>query len=284
MIDFDDMRRKQLGEFLKIRRSKVSPEQAGLQPTKRRRTPGLRREEVAELAGISPDWYTRLEQGRNIQVSSAVLYQLAEAFQLDSNEQKHLFSLAQLQVPLENATDKNFISPMLQNFLDTQGCSPAYITNVKWDIVAWNKAACAVFGDYEVMSARDRNVLWRAFTSSEMKNLLEDWDGHAKKRIAQFRASYAQLYNDPWWNKIVNELMEISDVFKIWWKQYDVLNVPEGTKIVHHPVVGDLQLGHLSFRLCDSPDMIVTVHIPTNQNSVDKIKTLLGNISNSTKC
>ena len=122
---------------------------------------------------------------------------------------------------------------------------------------------------------RDRNTVWRAFTSPYMKQLLDDWVGHAQKRLAQFRASYSHLYNDPWWNAMVEDLTQISDDFKNWWPRYDILDSPEGTKLLHHPTAGELRLRHLSFRLCDAPNLIATVHIPMDENTANKIANLL---------
>ncbi|MBP2653822.1 MAG: transcriptional regulator [Firmicutes bacterium] len=272
MENYDDIRRKQLGDFLKIRRSKISPEYVGFNKKKRRRTIGLRRSEVAELIEISVEWYTWLEQGRDIHVSSKVLEKLAIAFNLNPSERKHLFLLAQQQIPLDIPKKQIFISPTLQQFLDLQGYCPAYITNLRWDIIAWNQAACVIFGNYETMSIRERNTVWRAFTSPYLRQLLDDWEGHAQKRIAQFRASYSHLYDDPWWTTMVDELTQVSEEFRNWWSRYDILDSPEGTKIIHHPTIGKLQFQHLSFRLCDAPNLMATVNIPLEETTANKIK------------
>jgi hypothetical protein len=266
MKNSDDIRRKELSEFLKIKRAGLSPEQVGLPSGIRRRTPGLRREEVSQLVGVSVDWYIWLEQGRDIHVSSQVLDRLAVVFLLNPSERKHLFLLAQQQLPLDTTTHQGKLSPILQQFLDLQGSSPAYITNLKWDIVAWNQAACAVFGDYERMSTLDRNTVWRAFTSPYMKQLLDDWEGHAQRRLAQFRASYSRYNDDPWWTIMIGNLTQVSEEFTKWWSLHNVLDSPEGTKLLHHPTVGKLRLGHLSFQLCDAPDLIATLHIPSEES------------------
>jgi len=275
MKNSDETRRKQLGDFLKIRRAKLSPTQTGFSSEVRRRTPGLRREEVSQLIGVSVDWYTWLEQGRDIHPSSQFLESLAAVFHLSPSERNHVFLLAQQQLPLDAQQSQGIVSPALQGFLDLQGSSPAYITNLKWDIIAWNQAACVVFGDYETMSVRERNTVWRAFTSPYIKQLLEDWEGHAQRRLAQFRASYSLYNNDPLWTTMIADLSQINDDFRNWWPRHEVLDSPEGTKTLHHPTAGKLLLGHLSFHVCDAPDLITTVHIPFDENTANKIGKLL---------
>ncbi|MGD8190710.1 helix-turn-helix transcriptional regulator [Brevibacillus ginsengisoli] len=268
----DMARYKELGEFLKTRRARLLPEQLGLPSGGRRRTTGLRREEVAQLAGVSVDWYTRLEQGRAIQVSSNLLGELGRVLQMSSSEKRHLFLLARQQMPFEPIEEQGRVSPALQRFLDYQDPNPAYVTNLKWDFVAWNQAACKVFGDYEAMSELERNSIWRAFTSSYMKNLLKgDWEKHAQRRLAQFRAGYGRYIDDPWWSEMIDRLANESEEFRKWWLRHDVLDTPEGRKILHHPQVGELILGFLSFQVSDAPDLIVTVHMAETEETLKKL-------------
>ncbi|AIQ11307.1 transcriptional regulator [Paenibacillus durus] len=275
MIDMDLARNKQLGDFLKIRRARLNPEKVGLPLGRRRRTAGLRREEVALLAGVSVDWYTWLEQGRDIRVSSRVLEELARVLQLSSTERRHLFLLAEQTIPLDNKHDQLHLSPSVQQFLDYQNPSPAYVTNPRWDFIAWNRAACAVFGDYNEMSELERNSVWRIFTSSYMRELLDCWEEHGQRRLAQFRASYGRFIDDPWWPEMIARLSKESEEFKEWWPRHDVLNTPEGRKVLHHPGVGELILGHLSFQVSDAPDLLVTVHMPETEETLEKLRSLL---------
>ncbi|WP_342774685.1 helix-turn-helix transcriptional regulator [Paenibacillus dokdonensis] len=218
----------ELAQFLKTRRARISPEQAGLPHGGRRRTPGLRRGEVAQLSGVSVDWYTWLEQARNIQVSTPVLDSIARALQLDSNERNHLFMLALQQLPADLTPAENNISPTFQRFLDLQGSSPAYVTDQRLNIVAWNRAANLIYGNYEAMSTRERNTVWRTFTSPYVRQLLkENWETHARHRLAQFRTSYGKFAGDPWWMEIIEELNQASPEFRAWWPKHDVLNGPE---------------------------------------------------------
>ncbi|WP_141430631.1 helix-turn-helix transcriptional regulator [Bacillus sp. 03113] len=275
MKEIDLTRNKQLGEFLKIRRSRLHPEKVGLPYGSRRRTAGLRREEVAQLVGVSVDWYTWLEQGRDINVSSQVLEELGRVLQLTASERRHLFLLARQSIPLDCIEDQNQVSSALQQFLDFQDPNPAYVTNLRWDIVAWNRGACKVFGDYNKMSELERNSVWRTFTSFYMKGMLDNWEEHGKRRLAQFRASYGRYIDDPWWSEMIDKLLKESKEFREWWPRHDVLDTPEGRKLLYHPKIGELILGHLSFQVSDSPDLLVTIHMPETQETLEKLKKLL---------
>ncbi|MFC9601536.1 helix-turn-helix transcriptional regulator [Peribacillus butanolivorans] len=271
----DTTRNKQLGEFLKTRRARINPEMVGLPSGGRRRTAGLRREEVAQLAGISVDWYTWLEQGRNIHVSTQVLEDVARVLQLSASEKRHMFLLAEQAIPIESIENKFQISSSLQYFLDYQNPSPAYVTNSRWDFVAWNQAACKVFGDYNKMSELERNSVWRIFTSSYMMNLLDQWEEHAQRRLAQFRDSHGKYTNDPWWNEMIDKLSKESEKFRELWPQYEIMGAPEGNKVLHHPQVGELILDHISFQVSESPDLLVTVHLAKTKETFEKLQKLL---------
>ncbi|MCU6792702.1 helix-turn-helix transcriptional regulator [Paenibacillus sp. WQ 127069] len=266
----------ELAQFLKTRRARISPEQAGLPSGGRRRTPGLRRGEVAQLSGVSVDWYTWLEQARNIHVSTQVLDSISRALQLDSNERKHLFMLALQQLPADLTPVENIISQTLQSFLDLQGTSPAYVTDQRLNIVAWNRAASIIYGNYESMSTRERNTVWRTFISPYVRLLLqENWETHAQHRLAQFRASYGKFAGDPWWMELIEELNRASPEFRAWWPKHDVLNGPEGKKINHHPTAGLLVFDQISFLVTDSSHLTVTINIPSNDDTLSKLSKLL---------
>lgn len=158
-------RYKELADFLKTRRSKVSPSQAGLSSSIRRRTPGLRREEIAQLAGIGITWYTWLEQGRPIQVSAQVVESLSRVLFLDKEERNHLYQLANLPLPIDTLTPQETVTPILQHVLDSLYLSPAILINQRWNVIAWNQAACIVLGDFLHMSDRERNIVWAMFTN-----------------------------------------------------------------------------------------------------------------------
>lgn len=272
----ENERLRELGQFLKTRRDRITPEQAGLPNAGRRRTPGLRRSEVAQLSGISVDWYTWLEQSRNIQVSAQVLESIAQALQLDWSERKHLFHLALQQLPADMLPDTSEVSPTLQSFLDQQGASPAYVTDQRLNIVAWNPIASLIYGDYGRMSARERNTVWRTFTSPYVRQVLQEtWETHARHRLAHFRANYGKFAGDPWWMELIQELSLASEEFRTWWSRHDVVNGPEGKKINYHPTAGLLVFDQISFSVSDAPNLTVTVNIPANDETVTRAKKLL---------
>ncbi|MGJ3197710.1 helix-turn-helix transcriptional regulator [Peribacillus frigoritolerans] len=270
-------RHKELGEFLRNRRGRLIPEQVGLSRGSRRRTAGLRREEVAMLTGVSVDWYTRLEQGRDIQVSISVLESLTKALQLDAIERRHLFMLAHRQPPPEDVQPKATISPTLKNFLNQLGTNPGCAIDPRMNVVAWNKAFCVVYGDYEKMTERERNLIWSTFTSSYFKEIKgEQWEEHALRFLAQFRAAYGRFIDDPWWTEQINELNRVSPEFRELWGRHDVLNTPEGRKLINHPIIGELGFEHISFQVIDSPDLQVLINIPIEEyNTSRKISQLL---------
>jgi hypothetical protein len=225
------------------------------------------------LAGVSLEWYTWLEQGRNINVSVQLLESLVRALQLDANERTHLFLLALRQPPPVESFSQTAISPTLQNFLDQLATIPACVVDARLNVVAWNTAFCVVFGDYATKSGRERNLIWRLFTSPSLN---EQWEEHARVYLAQFRAEYGRFIKDPWWAKQIAELNRISPEFQELWARHDVLNVPEGRKSMHHPLVGELAFEFLLFQTVDSSDLRLLIHTPrSNSGTADKIERLL---------
>lgn len=278
----DAARLGQLGHFLRTRRERLTPETMGFPNDGRRRTPGLRRSEVAMLAGVSVDWYTWLEQGRNIQVSAQVLDSIAKALQLDDNEKKHLYLLAMRQLPTDVLqTERTVVSEKLQHVLDRLEYSPAIVTDARWNVVAWNLSACAVVGDYRVMPVQERNMVWRAFTSPYLRQLLRGkWEEHAKVRLAQFRASYGTYAGDPWWEEFIAELSAVSPQFREWWAKHEVLPISEGNKHYFHPEAGELILEYITFQVSDAPGLQVMINTPIGQTE-EKIKRLVENLKSA---
>jgi MmyB-like transcription regulator ligand binding domain/Helix-turn-helix domain len=268
-------RHHELAEFLRSRRARVLPEQVGLPRGTRRRTPGLRRGEVALLAGVSLEWYTWLEQGRDIHVSAQLLESLTRVLQLDANERAHLFLLALRQPPPVEAFSPPTISPTLQNFLDQLGTIPACAVDARLNVVAWNAASCVVFGDYATRSGRERNLIWNLFTSP-LRQTNEEWEELERVYLAQFRAGYGRFINDPWWAKQIAELSQISPEFRELWARHDVLNVSEGRKTMHHPLAGELAFEFLWVQMVDSSDLRLLLHTPRKgSGTAEKIERLL---------
>lgn len=268
-------RHHELAAFLRSRRARVSPEQVGLPRGTRRRTPGLRRGEVALLAGVSPEWYTWLEQGRDIHVSVHVLECLASVLQLDANERAHVFLLALRQPPPVETFLPTTISSTFHQFLTQLGTIPACVVDARLNVVAWNAACLVVFGDFATRTAQERNLIWQLFTSPA-RQANEEWEELTRVYVAQFRAGYGRFINDPWWATQIAELSRISPEFRELWARHDVLNVSEGRKTMHHPLVGELAFDFLWFQAVDSRGLRLLIHTPrSNTGTSEKIERLL---------
>jgi transcriptional regulator with XRE-family HTH domain len=277
MSKLETDRHSELAHFLRNRRERITPGQAGLPETSRRRTPGLRRGEVAMLAGVSLEWYTYLEQGRLIQVSADLLENLSKVLQLDAAERRHLFLLARQQEPPERQRIQTTVTPELQRLIDALGTSPGCIIDVRMNVVAWNASFRAVFGELENKSDRERNMLWVTFESTEFRKLKGDeWEDHARRTIAQFHAGYARFVDDPWWAAQIDALSENSSEFKMFWDLHDVLNAPDTSKIIHHPKVGILAFDYISLLPPNATDLQVSIHVPHDDGKTsEKIKQLM---------
>ena len=261
-----DYRLHELGDFLRTRRARMTPEAAGLPRGSRRKTPGLRRAEVAQLVGVSVDWYTWLEQGRSITPSTQVLERLVQMLRLDANERNHLFLLAQQQPPPVQVQATESVSPALQHFLDQFGTRPAFVSGRRWDILAWNDAGCAIFGDYRRMTApRERNTIWGIFTNPLSRQFVVNWEEDARHLLAQFRSSCARYPGDAQLIELVHDLQLRSPEFRAWWPDHEVLSGQEGRKTLNHPQVGYLLFERLTFQVFDTPDIKVTVYTPLEE-------------------
>jgi transcriptional regulator with XRE-family HTH domain len=253
-----DHRLHELADFLRTRRARLMPEDVGLPRGSRRKTPGLRRAEVAQLVGVSVDWYTWLEQGRAITPSTQLLERLAQALRLDANERTHLFLLAQQQAPPALLSETEIVSPALQHFLDQFGTRPAFVSGR-----AWNDAGCAVFADYRRMTApRERNTIWGIFTNPQARQAIVDWEEDARQLLAQFRNSCARYPEDAQLTELIHDLMLASPEFRAWWPDHEVRGGQEGRKALNHPQVGYLIFERLTFQVFDTPDLKVTVYTP----------------------
>jgi transcriptional regulator with XRE-family HTH domain len=271
----DQERRRELAQFLRTRRERLSPEAVGLPAGSRRRTPGLRREELALLAGIGVTWYTRLEQGRDITVSPQVLESLARVFALDDAERNHLFVLAREQLPADPAPFTDIISPALQCILDTMGIYPAYVTNPRWDIVAWNQAARLVYTDFGELPPHERNILRFLFTNPLQRVLLANWEKEARGMLALFRASTERYVGEPWFKALVADLEQTSPEFRAWWPRHDIQAAHAGPKELKHPIVGRLVLQSNTFQAVDAPDLRMVIYTPLPEaNTAEKLAQL----------
>ncbi|GKU26531.1 helix-turn-helix transcriptional regulator [Clostridium folliculivorans] len=265
---------KELGLFLKKKRSTLRPEQFGIKLEKRRRVEGLKREEVADLAGVSLDWYVRIEQGQDVNPSVEVLLALSRVLQLNNEEKRYLFNLSDKKMPAED-TSKIIISDTLQKFLDSQNPNIAYITDSKLTIIGWNKAALKVYGNYERMSEKERNSVWRSFNDNYMKELLDNWEGHSRLRVEQLRANYSCYENDAKINEIIDELNSKNSFFNEWWNEQGIKGTPEGQKLLHHPMVGKLYLSYISFKSTEIEEASITIQMAVDDETKNKLEKLL---------
>jgi transcriptional regulator with XRE-family HTH domain len=249
-----------LGDFLRSRREKLTPKAAGLPGERRRRTPGLRRQEVAELAGIGIDWYIRLEQGRAVSPSAATVDALARALRLSKTEHAHLRALAR-------STDRPaFVretvpDPILRMVVSLR--QPAYVTGRRWDVLAWNVAASAIFTDFRALSEEDRNILVYVFLNPEARRLFGDgWAGEARRMIAQFRATHDLWAHDPAFVSLTDRLRDGSTEFTLWWEDHDIRGASAGRKTLHHPSLGVLEFEYVTFQSNDDPALKLAIYTP----------------------
>lgn len=267
-----DSRKRQLSEFLKSCRARVSPTDVGLPEADRRRTPGLRREDVAALAGVSVTWYTWLEQGRDIQVSAAVLERISSTLQLSQDEREYLFALVQHRpAPPLNWRDAE-VTPALQRTIAALGV-PAIVMTVRWDVVAWNSLAVRVFRDYSQIPAERRNLLRILLVDEQVYTQEpEVFDAMAHRVIAKFRVDYSPFTGDPDFEELITELTAQSETFRRHWNSADVVGRSEA--IVRHPQLGGVTLEHTSYVPEGNPGLRVVVYCPYDDESREKIEAL----------
>lgn len=272
----ENHRYNELADFLKTRRAKILPTQVGLETGTRRRTPGLRREEVAQLAGIGLTWYTWLEQGRPIHVSAQVIESLARVLMLDTQERLHLYLLANQPLPAERPEYQGTISPILQHVLDSLALCPSLITDQRWNVIGWNKAACILFGNFEEMNVRERNIVWAMFTDAKYKQLFVDWPLHAKGLLGRFRAACGQYIEDTWLTQFIGDLKMHSAEFNLWWPLHEIQSNGEKHKQLNHPIAGKLDFEISNFAVSDNSGLKLIVHVPVAQTATAaKLKSLL---------
>jgi transcriptional regulator with XRE-family HTH domain len=264
----------QLGTYLKDRRAKLDPAAFGFAIT-RRRTPGLRREEVAQRANVSATWYTWLEQGRGGAPSADVLDRIARAMMLTDVEREHLFLLGLGRPPEVRYHVPDGITPRLQRLLDTLEFSPAFIRTATWDVIAWNKAAAAVLTDYSMLPDGQRNVLRLMFRDSRVRAAQSNWQSVARYVVASFRADVARAGAARNVQSLVDELCATSPEFAAMWRDNDVQGHGDGVKVLHHPIAGPLSMEFSGFAVDGRPDLTMVVYNPVTPADADKIRSLI---------
>ncbi|WP_211230406.1 helix-turn-helix transcriptional regulator [Inquilinus limosus] len=271
-----------LGTYLKDRRAKLDPAAFGLSGS-RRRTPGLRREEVAQRANISATWYTWLEQGRGGAPSADVLDRIARALMLTDVEREHLFLLGLGRPPgirYQQAAAEG-VTPRLQRVLDALDPSPALVKTATWDVVAWNRAAAAVLTDYGSLPPEQRNILRLIFLDPRVRAAQFDWEGVARFVVAAFRADAARAGAAAKVEALVDELCRQSPDFEAMWRDNDVRSYGEGVKRLRHPIAGPIAFEFSAFGVDGRPDLGMVVYNPATPEDAERIKSLIGSQSSA---
>ena len=264
-----------LGTYLRDRRAKLDPAALGF-PLARRRTPGLRREEVAHRAHVSATWYTWLEQGRGGAPSADVLERIARALMLTEVEREHLFLLALGRPPEVRFQTTDSVSPRMQRVLDALEPSPAYLRTSTWDIVAWNRAAATLFVDYESLLPAERNSLRLVFCNPRIRSAMPNWQSDARFVVAAFRADIARTGAGRNVQALVDDLARLSPDFAAMWHDNDVrIDYGEAPKQISHPRAGRIALEYSAFAVDGRPDLAMLVYNPATPKDAAKIAALL---------
>ncbi|UYG04437.1 helix-turn-helix transcriptional regulator [Halomonas sp. LR3S48] len=269
-----NIRRSEIATFLRIRRARLQPEQVGLPRGARRRTPGLRREEVAELAGISTEWYAWLEQMRDVHPSMDTLQRIAGALKLEPAEQQHLLTLGGYGLESGGAglAREAVVGAQLQRLMDQLACCPAWIMGARSDILAWNRAATVIHGDLHGMRGIERNGIHQLFLNPRMRRMLVDWEEHARDCVAKLRLTQARYLDDPWFNELVELLLSRSPAFSQWWDEHDVCLPHDGVKVYEHPGAGRLSFDYAILQVAGSngvPLHLIT-YVPTGDTDTEE--------------
>jgi transcriptional regulator with XRE-family HTH domain len=263
-------RRTELASFLRSRRERIRPEEVGFAPGGRRRTPGLRREEVAQLAGVGVTWYTWLEQGRDINVSEQVLEAIARTLRLDRTERRHLFTLA--GVPLTpGTTDCSALTPNMQVVLDQLSPFPATVVNKRYDVLAYNDAYRKVIVDLDQVPVDERNVLWLCFTYEDWLCSFLDLDDMHAALVAGFRSGYAEHVGEPAWRDLTERLLELSPRFAELWSRHDVAGPGTRVKLVDNPKAGVLRMEPANLWLGQNSEIRVSIYAPADEETKRKL-------------
>ncbi len=249
------VQRRELGAFLRSRRERITTADAGLPSTGRRRTPGLRREEIALLAGISATWYTYLEQGRDVRPSDQVLGALAEALRLDAHERDHLFHLA--GTPLAPGDLDEPLPPAVAGVPLLVEPNPAYVTGASYDVLSHNPAAAGLFTGLTT-TPRPNLVRWM-FTDPSARDVLVDWEREAQHLLARLRAAAGRHPDHPRFTRLIDEVRSASTEARDWWPRYDIRTSHAGTKRLRHPRLGVVTLTHTAFHVAEHPEQTLVI-------------------------
>ncbi len=272
-----ERRREELADFLRTKRASLQPEDVGLPDGGRRRTPGLRREEVALLAGVGTTWYTWLEQGRDVRASLEVLEALSRALRLSPAERSHVILLGRGEQAPPCKAPAEEVSPTLRRLVENIGPGPAYLLGRRWDYLAWNKSFERVFSWEPGPDPLSRNHVWLWFMDPSRRTLCSgDWATSARLLVAKFRADNAGNIGDPAFEELISALESSSAEFRKLWKRHEVAGSGEGRKELTHPVVGPLVFDHAVFRHGDLGQQRLILYSPScEQDTRAKLARLL---------
>jgi transcriptional regulator with XRE-family HTH domain len=263
-LESGDIRLRALSEFLKLHRSKLHPGAVGLPDGMRRRTPGLRREEVAQIAGVSTTWYTWLEQGRDIRMSGQVLERIAFALQLNEEERKYMLQLADAgHEPAALKEELPGIGSALETIIEGLGHYPVLVSDHRCRIAGWNRAAAAVFMDFAQVPAEERNMIGLLFKRKEFKVLAVNWEDFARGFLSLFRFYYGKYMGDPWYREFIGKLSAENREFEAMWREYDVNSAPKVSLEFRHAKAGRMLFELTSLQVQGESDLRCSIYTPS---------------------
>lgn len=262
-------RRQTLGDFLRTRRARLSPAEVGLPARSRRRTPGLRREDVAELAHIGVAWYTLLEQGKGGRPSKPVLESIAQALRLTHVEEKYLFLLAGQSLPEMATPEEEGVPPELRRVVEALTPHPALVIGRRWDILSRNRAANLVFCLSEPRLPHSLNALWRFFQMQGQSQDL-DWEAQARDLVAHFRADYARYPGDASFEELLHDLQRMSPLFRECWEQHNIRGAPTGPRSIMHPALGILEFDHVQAAVSAKLRLVIYAASPSTTAKIEE--------------
>ncbi|MFG2527850.1 helix-turn-helix transcriptional regulator [Streptomyces sp. NPDC048516] len=269
-------RRPELAAFLRGRRARVTPRDVGMPPGLRRRTPGLRREEVAQLSGVGVTWYTWLEQGRPINASGQVLDAVARTLRLDDTEREHLYHLAEVPYAPAREADAQSVAPEVQGIIDALVPLPAVVYNARYDVLGSNAAYQGIFPTLAWAHGPSRNILWQLFTMPPCCCTILNRDEEFPALVAQLRASYGRHVGEPAWESLIGRLSRTSADFARLWEAGDVSPPGNRMKVIQHASVGELRLVSTSLAVGGVPETRIVVYTPADEESRELAAALRG--------
>lgn len=272
MTDTEAARRRELAAFLRSRRERISPDQVGLTTSGRRRTPGLRREEVAQLAGVGVTWYTWLEQARDINVSEQVLLAIAGTLRLDPHERAHLFTLAGAPEP-QKEWECRAIPPGVHAMLDKLDPFPALVANARFDILAYNRPYDTLMG-VSALPEREQNAVLQAFTNPVWQARLPDLADRMPQMVGQLRAAMAEHLAEPAWRSLVKRLRSESPEFEALWVRHEVQPMRNLTKRFRHEELGVLTFDYTYLWLGQRSELRMTTYTPADEHTASLLRRL----------